>query len=124
MLDELGLTTEPPADRPWPRIWWAPVGSLSLLPLHAAGHHRGGPVLLDRVVSSTTPTIRALGHARAGRRDDRNEPRLLVVAMPHTPDAPDLPGAQAEADHLAALLPGATVLVGAAATRDAVLDAL
>ncbi|WP_406248457.1 CHAT domain-containing protein [Streptomyces anulatus] len=125
VLGELGLTTEPPADRPWPRIWWAPVGSLSLLPLHAAGHHRdGGPVLLDRVVSSTTPTIRALGHARAGRRDDRDEPRMLVVAMPHTPDAPDLPGAQAEADHLAALLPGATVLVGADATRDAVLDAL
>ncbi|MFD6586623.1 CHAT domain-containing protein [Streptomyces anulatus] len=125
VLGELGLTTEPPADRPWPRIWWAPVGSLSLLPLHAAGHHRdGGPDLLDRVVSSTTPTIRALGHARAGRRDERNEPRMLVVAMPHTPDAPDLPGAQAEADHLAALLPGATVLVGADATRDAVLDAL
>ncbi|GGT84440.1 CHAT domain-containing protein [Streptomyces coeruleorubidus] len=125
VLGELGLTAEPTADGPWPRIWWAPVGPLSLLPLHAAGHHRdGGPVLLDRVVSSTTPTIRALGHARAGRRDDRNEPRLLVVAMPHTPDAPDLPGAQAEADHLAALMPGATVLVGADATRDAVLDAL
>ncbi|WP_406359492.1 CHAT domain-containing protein [Streptomyces sp. NBC_01544] len=125
VLGELGLTAEPAADGPWPRIWWAPVGSLSLLPLHAAGHHRdGGPVLLDRVVSSTTPTIRALGHARAGRRDDWNEPRLLVVAMPHTPDAPDLPGAQAEADHLAALIPGATVLVGADATRDAVLDAL
>lgn len=125
VLGELGLTAEPAADGPWPRIWWAPVGSLSLLPLHAAGHHRdGGPVLLDRVISSTTPTIRALGHARAGRRDDRNEPRLLVVAMPHTPDAPDLPGAQAEADHLAALIPGATVLVGADATRDAVLDAL
>ncbi|MFI2642120.1 CHAT domain-containing protein [Streptomyces sp. NPDC018610] len=125
VLGELGLTAEPAADGPWPRIWWAPVGPLSLLPLHAAGHHRdGGPVLLDRVVSSTTPTIRALGHARAGRRDDRNEPRLLVVAMPHTPGAPDLPGAQAEADHLAALIPGATVLVGADATRDAVLDAL
>ncbi|WP_225824080.1 CHAT domain-containing protein [Streptomyces naphthomycinicus] len=125
VLGELGLTAEPAADGPWPRIWWAPVGSLSLLPLHAAGHHRdGGPVLLDRVVSSTTPTIRALDHARAGRRDDRNEPRLLVVAMPHTPDAPDLPGAQAEADHLAALIPGTTALVGADATRDAVLDAL
>ncbi|MEV8388826.1 MULTISPECIES: CHAT domain-containing protein [unclassified Streptomyces] len=125
VLGELGLTAEPAADGPWPRIWWAPVGSLSLLPLHAAGHHRdGGPVLLDRVVSSTTPTVRALGHARADRHDERNEPRLLVVAMPHTPDAPDLPGAQAEADHLAALIPGATVLVGADATRDAVLDAL
>ncbi|MFE1346395.1 CHAT domain-containing protein [Streptomyces sp. NPDC058757] len=125
VLDELGLTAEPAADGPWPRIWWAPVGALSLLPLHAAGHHRdGGPVLLDRVVSSTTPTIRALAHARAARRTDRDEPRLLVVAMPHTPDAPDLPGARAEAEHLAALVPGATVLAGADATRDAVLDAL
>ncbi|MEV6476046.1 CHAT domain-containing protein [Streptomyces sp. NPDC051657] len=125
VLDELRLTGEPAADDPWPRIWWAPVGALSLLPLHAAGHHRdGGPVLLDRVVSSTTPTVRALEHARAGRRDNRTGPRLLVVAMPHTPDAPDLPGAQTEADHLAALVPGATVLVGADATRDAVLDAL
>ncbi|MFJ7083431.1 CHAT domain-containing protein [Streptomyces griseus] len=125
VLGELGLTEPPAADGPWPRIWWAPVGALSLLPLHAAGHHRdGGPALLDRVVSSMTPTIRALGHARAGRRDDRTEPRLLVVAMPHTPDAPDLPGAAAEAGHLAALVPDATVLVGADATRDAVLDAL
>ncbi|MFD4224314.1 CHAT domain-containing protein [Streptomyces griseus] len=125
VLDALGLTEPPAADGPWPRIWWAPVGALSLLPLHAAGHHRdGGPALLDRVVSSMTPTIRALGHARAGRRDDRTEPRLLVVAMPHTPDAPDLPGAAAEAGHLAALVPDATVLVGADATRDAVLDAL
>ncbi|WP_338490953.1 CHAT domain-containing protein [Streptomyces sp. SJL17-4] len=125
VLGELGLTAQPAADGPWPRIWWAPVGPLSLLPLHAAGHHRdGGPALLDRAVSSTTPTIRALGHARAARRDDRNEPRLLVVAMPHTPDAPDLPGAQIEADHLAALIPGATVLIGADATRDTVLDAL
>ncbi|WP_103509337.1 CHAT domain-containing protein [Streptomyces sp. SM13] len=125
VLGALGLTAPPAADGPWPRIWWAPVGALSLLPLHAAGHHRdGGPALLDRVASSMTPTIRALGHARAGRRDDRAEPRLLVVAMPHTPDAPDLPGAAAEAGHLAALVPGATVLVGADATRDAVLDAL
>ncbi|NEB35793.1 CHAT domain-containing protein [Streptomyces sp. SID14515] len=125
VLGELGLTAKPAADGPWPRIWWAPVGALSLLPLHAAGHHRdGGPTLLDRVVSSTTPTVRALGHARAGRRDDRTDPRLLVVAMPHTPDAPDLPGAAVEADHLAALVPDATVLVGADATRDAVLDAL
>ncbi|QKW36257.1 CHAT domain-containing protein [Actinomadura sp. NAK00032] len=125
VLGELGLTAEPAANGPWPRIWWAPVGLLSLLPLHAAGHYRaGGPVLIDHVVSSITPTIRALGHARAARRDDRNEPRPLVVAMPHTPDAPDLPGAQAEADHLTALIPGATVLVGADATRDAVLDAL
>ncbi|MFJ7217962.1 CHAT domain-containing protein [Amycolatopsis sp. NPDC098790] len=124
VLDALQFAGPPADGGPWPRIWWAPVGSLSLLPLHAAGHHRdGGPVLLDRVVSSTTPTIRALGYARASR-PERTEPRLLVVAMPETPDAPDLPGARAEAGRLASRVPGATVLTGPDATRDAVLRAL
>ncbi|WP_372661511.1 CHAT domain-containing protein [Amycolatopsis kentuckyensis] len=125
VLDALALAGPPADGGPWPRIWWAPVGALSLLPLHAAGHHRaGGPVLHDRVVSSTTPTIRALGYARAGGRPERAEPRLLVVAMPHTPDAPDLPGARTEAGRLATRVPGATVLTGPDATRDAVLRAL
>ncbi|MFG2222325.1 hypothetical protein [Streptomyces sp. NPDC048644] len=49
---------------------WIPGGPLSLLPVHAAGHHGFGAAgrerrtVLDRVVSSCTPTVRALGHAR------------------------------------------------------------
>ncbi|MFD4195109.1 CHAT domain-containing protein [Amycolatopsis thermoflava] len=114
VLDSLGAAS---------RIWWAPVGVLSLLPLHAAGHHRdGGPTVVDRVISSVTPTVRALAHARAQRRGGGD--RLLVVAMPSTPDGPDLPGAQAEAEFLAARVAGATVLTGRDASREAVLDAL
>ncbi|UQS25189.1 CHAT domain-containing protein [Amycolatopsis thermalba] len=117
VLDAIGVTGS--------RIWWAPVGVLSLLPLHAAGHHRGGgPAVMDRVISSVTPTVRALAHARTRRRGSGERPRLLVVAMPSTPDGADLPGARAEAEFLAAHVPGATVLAGADATRDAVLDAL
>lgn len=113
VLDSLGAAS---------RIWWAPVGVLSLLPLHAAGHHRdGGPTVVDRVISSVTPTVRALAHARTQRQGSGD--RLLVVAMPSTPDGPDLPGAQAEADFLARMA-GATLLTGPGATRDAVLDAL
>ncbi|WP_033443037.1 CHAT domain-containing protein [Saccharothrix sp. NRRL B-16314] len=107
-----------------PRLWWAPVGVLSLLPLHAAGHLRsGGPAVADRVVSSVTPTVRALGHARSRTRRDGN-PSLLVVAVPESADAPDLPGAREEAEHLVARVAGSTVLSGPDATRDRVLAAL
>ena len=43
----------------WPRIWWVPGGLLGQLPLHAAGYHRqpGGRTVMDRVISSYTPTL-------------------------------------------------------------------
>ncbi|WBB79548.1 CHAT domain-containing protein [Micromonospora sp. WMMD882] len=128
VLDGLGHTGAPSPERPWPRVWWVPVGSLGLLPLAAAGrHHPAGANALDRVVSSVVPTVRALGHARSrARRGRGGSPpvRPLVVAMPHTPDAPDLPGADAEAALLRDRLPGAMLLVGADAVRSAVLAAL
>ncbi|WP_342778400.1 CHAT domain-containing protein [Streptomyces botrytidirepellens] len=93
------------------------------LPLHAAGHHdTDGRSVLDRVISSYTPTIRALSHVRGRRHTGERavRPRRLVVSMPHTPDAADLPGARDEAG----LLPGATILTGSEATRDRVDAAL
>ncbi|MGW4205449.1 CHAT domain-containing protein, partial [Streptomyces sp. NPDC004726] len=58
-----------------PRLWWCPVGPLVRLPLQAAGHHRdpygggdGRPrTVIDRVVSSSTPTLAALAHAMRDR---------------------------------------------------------
>lgn len=55
-----------------PRVWWCPTGPLALLPLHAAG--RGSAWLHDRVVSSTTPTVRSLLDARTDH-GSRNRPR-------------------------------------------------
>ena len=133
VLDALHLTQPPPAGADglvWPRVWWAPGGLLGLLPIHAAGHHNDPArhTVLDRVVSSYTPTIRALGYARQhlglrpahhSRQDaDRGSAaaardRALIVAMPNTPGLPpgqELPGAQDEAAHLARELPGAVVL--------------
>jgi tetratricopeptide (TPR) repeat protein len=48
------------------RLWWSPVGAMAFLPWHAAGHHpaRDGRTVLDRVISSYAPTVRALDHAR------------------------------------------------------------
>jgi hypothetical protein len=65
-------------------VWWAPGGLLGTLPLHAAGEAAGG--VLDRVVSSYTPTIGALRHARRPVTDTAaSGQRALVVAMPTTP---------------------------------------
>jgi hypothetical protein len=55
----------------------------------------GRPGALDKVVSSYTPTLRALAHARARRPAGAR--RQLTVALTRTPGLPDLPGAVDEA---------------------------
>lgn len=110
--DGWSLDPGPGGDGARMRVWWSPVGVLALLPVHAAA---GG-----RVVSSYTPTLRALRRARA--RAISAGP-TLVVAMAETPGAPPLPQAGREAQAVAALT-GATVLSGAEATAAAVRAAL
>ncbi|XVV00389.1 CHAT domain-containing protein [Actinosynnema sp. CA-248983] len=112
VLDHLGHRDTPTGE--WPRVWWAPGGRLGLLPLHAAGHHtdRSHRTVLDRVISSYTPTIRALGHARA--RTAQNPTSSLIVAMPTTPGLPGdgpLPHVLREAEALRTLLPDPVTLV-------------
>jgi tetratricopeptide (TPR) repeat protein len=128
VLDKLGYHDAPPDGVPLPRVWWAPGGYLSLLPLHAAGHHDdpvSGKTVMDRVVSSYTPTVRALWHARQ-RQAARTAAasRSLIVAMPTTPGLPRqglLRNVAAEAALLAELLPDPLTLVeprpGAAPTE-------
>jgi tetratricopeptide (TPR) repeat protein len=126
VLDALGYSGAPAESAPWPRVWWAPGGYLSLLPLHAAGHHddtSSGKSVMDRVVSSYTPTIRTLRHARqrlAATTSTAN--RSLIVAMPATPGQRDLLNVPAEADLLAGILPGPRTLTEP--DRDQVLAAL
>ncbi|MEU6827227.1 CHAT domain-containing protein [Nocardia beijingensis] len=92
VLEALGHNRTPPAGSDWPRVWWAPGGILGLLPMHAAGYHSGGATsggrsVLDRVVSSYTPTIAALRYARErrARQHPPGAPRAAIVAMPTTP---------------------------------------
>ncbi|MFC4065782.1 CHAT domain-containing protein [Actinoplanes subglobosus] len=119
VLDAAGVTGQEPHR---PRIWWVPTGPLVELPLHAAGRHDDdGPTVLDRVVSSYLPTIRSLTPPR--QPDTGDKPSVLVVAMPRTPGAADLPHVDAEVEALRALTP-VTVLAGEHATREAVLPAL
>jgi CHAT domain-containing protein/tetratricopeptide (TPR) repeat protein len=129
VLTELGHEQGPDPDQIWPRIWWCPTGPLAVLPLHAAGYHdpahkhRGGSVL-DRAVSSYTPTLRALIQARTTRPrpvSTRADGQLLIVALRHTPGQPELPSVHRERDLLVRLFPFRHALrEGPAATRHAV----
>ncbi|MEU9286532.1 CHAT domain-containing protein [Streptomyces sp. NPDC048275] len=121
VLDHLGIPAAPAG--PLPRVWWAPGGVLGTLPLHAATPQGGAPGALDRVVSSYTPTLRALHHARqrAARPAGTD---ALVVAVGEASGLAPLPAARREAEHLARLLPSAQVLTGASATHSAVVSAL
>ncbi len=135
VLAELGLTSQPAAGQPSPRIWWCPTGLLSLLPLHAAGHHgtrfdTEPQTVIDRVVSSYTPTVRALLHGRRPHATAAaNGSQILVVAASHVTGAPDLKYAAEEVAFLRARFgTDGTVLEGpegpAAATYEAVRAAL
>ncbi|MEU6814603.1 CHAT domain-containing protein [Streptomyces sp. NPDC046860] len=107
VLDSLG---EPPDGGP-ARIWWCPSGAVSFLPLHAAGRHdtrfdTRPLTVMDRAVSSYTPTLRALAHAtRPAAPGTSGTPvRVAAVGVPHVAGAPlpdgrplpDLEGAEDE----------------------------
>ncbi|MGW1780026.1 CHAT domain-containing protein [Streptomyces sp. NPDC002143] len=116
-----------PRDGRYPRVWWVPGGPLARLPIHAAGHHDGSDrAVLDRVVSSYAPTVRALRHARRELPDTPAFGPPLVVAMPSTPGHSPLDFAADEAEVCAELLPEAAVLLAPERppTRDEVLRRL
>ncbi len=116
------------------RLWWCATGPLALLPVHAAGYHdpdddRPGDAVVERVVSSYIPTLRALGRARAAGTAGGGTGRLLAAAVSERPSyAPGLEplqGVRAEAEALRARFPGRhTVLRDAEATRARVLELL
>jgi tetratricopeptide (TPR) repeat protein len=97
VLAELGWS----AGQPLRRLWWMPTGALTWLPLHAAGHHDGsGRSVMERAVSSYTPTLRALGDGRTVVSEP--EPRALVVGVSHPRGHTPLPMAVEEVRLVAA----------------------
>ncbi|WP_394437655.1 CHAT domain-containing protein [Streptomyces sp. SGAir0957] len=114
-----------------PRIWWCPTGMLSFMPLHAAGEYASryggadGECAADRVVSSYTPTLRALREA-AGRGSGVAPPPPgdPLVVVPRTPGLPALQQAESELEALRSLHPDCTALVGPEATKDRVVSRL
>ena len=119
ILDELGYQRTPAPGTVWPLVWWAPGGLVGSLPLHAAGYHREPPgpdggrrTVMDRAISSYTPTVRALGYARERNTASGADERALIVAMPTTPgvDSP-LRHVAEEAALIHARLPESTLLI-------------
>ncbi|MEV6824112.1 CHAT domain-containing protein [Amycolatopsis sp. NPDC051102] len=108
------------------RLWWCPIGVAAGLPLHAAGRHReeAGRTVLDRVVSSYTPSLAALADTVTTPRPPGARSTALVVGVGEREGVPVLPGARAEAEAVAAALPGSTVLLDADATADAIRQEL
>ncbi|KAI1504695.1 CHAT domain-containing protein [Biscogniauxia marginata] len=110
-LDILGC--KKPSSSDPPHVWWIPTGLLSQLPLHAAGIHMPGSTetVLDRVMSSYAPSIKALIHGRRRRICDPVKPSsdcALLIAMRETPGLLAnriLPSAADEVEMLSELCP-------------------
>ncbi|MBB5868508.1 hypothetical protein F4553_001887 [Allocatelliglobosispora scoriae] len=129
VLDHLGWSAPPRPGDPPRRVWWIPTGPLAALPLHAAGHHdprqpdSAGRTVLDRVVSSYAPTVRAVHRAARARVDRPGE--TLVVGIDTVPGHRPLTKAVEEGRLVHRTLRGGPApLFNEAASRDAVLDAL
>ncbi|KAG8918515.1 hypothetical protein FRC02_002325 [Tulasnella sp. 418] len=111
------------------RIWWCPTFFLSLLPIHAAGPHRGKkPNLCDIYISSYTPTLSALAEldqagilVASGERQLDRDPRLLVVAQPNTPGQVHIPCIKEELSVIEKQVPDASILLSEKGTCGAVL---
>jgi hypothetical protein len=129
VLAALGFAAPPLAGEPWPRVWWCPTGLLTLLPLHGAGYHGAadGRAVIDRVVSSYAPTLRALTEAMKPL-----EPRLagsnqlLFVGVPDVLDQLQMVDEVArEREFLRQRFPNSiTVIEGSEATVAAIQDAM
>ena len=109
ILDALRFR-DPPSNDKWPRIWWIPTGMLNLLPLHAAG--RQFPMMqsesvLDRVISSYSPSIKALLYSRRKSKQKElnfNVDKVLLASMRTTPGCSSLAFAEQEIEEVDSLL--------------------
>lgn len=103
VLRALGLIRKDLDSTLLPRIWWVASSWASRLPMHAAGDYslakeKGSAcTVMDNVVSSYTPTIRALKYSRDRLDRAKHEASMssragkaLLVAMHNTPDRPKL----------------------------------
>lgn len=126
VLEALDITGSPASGAEPRRLWWIPTGMLSFLPLHAAGHHAAndGRTVLDRVVSSYAPALRALTHLRSGAVADDGPADPLVIAVSQAGGHNELPSARREADLIHRHFPHSRVLAGQGARRAEVLAAL
>ncbi|KAJ7867266.1 CHAT domain-containing protein [Mycena leptocephala] len=96
VLNALAIMT--PTKSNLPRIWWCPTGTLTSLPVHAAGLYGKddavGSKLSDFAVSSYTPSLAAL--IQGFRPASHSEQGLLAVAQPSAIGQSHIPGTKDE----------------------------
>jgi hypothetical protein len=101
VLEALKLTsTLPVGNDNNQRMWWIPIGSLNLFPIHAAGDYLDTPShigrsVLDRVQSSYSSSVTAIIRARK-RLLNPSMDQALLLAMEHTPGSTTLPSVAQE----------------------------
>lgn len=118
VLDSLGMGSNKT------RIWWIPTFVAWKLPLHAAGiYEPGGDKLLNRFISSYTPTLSLLIRSIKPRTDPRPA-RLLVVTVPVAEKEQKLTSLDEEVRKIWDLAPGLTHLNDRNATRTSVLSSI
>jgi hypothetical protein len=107
ILDEISTQNRP--TQGLPRVWWIGTGLASSMPFHAAGLHMRGSTenAYSRIISSYTPSIKALAHSRNWARSTEESRAahgsLLITTMSTTPRGrseknalKDLPGVKRE----------------------------
>jgi tetratricopeptide (TPR) repeat protein len=133
VLRHLGYCDTPKSD--WPRVHWILGGLANLFPIHAAGDFQSprsaASTVLDRIISSYSPTLKALIHAydRASNLDSASglESSAMIVCMEHTPgllEKKQLINALAECNSVQRGLQNITSEIILNPTRDEVLSGL
>ncbi|KAJ0382925.1 hypothetical protein COL922a_011541 [Colletotrichum nupharicola] len=87
ILDEVRSVLDATADQLL-RIWWIGSGTSSSIPFHAAGIHErdSTATAYHQTISSYTPSIKALSHARQrSRAAESGDSSLAILTMPKTP---------------------------------------
>ncbi len=140
VLQALGLNRTENISSELPRVWWVTSNWASRLPIQAAGDHnlakeKSMPcTVIDSVVSSYTPTLRALKYSRGRLEQLKQQATIssslrtaLLVAMRETPDRPRLQNAVHEVVLIRALLEPyvqSTLLLNPKVTRKDVIQGL
>jgi CHAT domain-containing protein/tetratricopeptide (TPR) repeat protein len=85
------------------RIWWCPTAEFSVLPLHIAGPYRKGQQNLPHLyISSYTPTLSALIHARrhAPSNSTTEQKRFIAIGQAKAAGESELVSVGAELDNI------------------------
>ncbi|CAE7226855.1 unnamed protein product [Rhizoctonia solani] len=125
VLDYLGYMNNASKDG-LPHITWCPTGTLSFLPLHAAGDYdQPESRVFDYVISSYTPTLSAIISSTPAPLNC--DCRVLAIGQANTPGHNPLPGTIRELSSVKARvenIAGYSQLIDGQATTTAVLDAM